>query len=281
MKKFGAYLSLLGLFSQATALAWVGGPYSNNTYDGFDGGIFGGTIRGSATSGIFKFSQGNEAYVSPFGDSIVYNKGMAYYGECYGFVDFDSKTVSGSTNGANNGSNLNDPNASPQFRNLFGNGFGVQNGTSAGNATSNQLGGVAFSNTAGGAIGANSAASLVGNANSYWNGKITKSKQTMRFRATGEMSFFGNASEVTEYNFVTSTGDFQDPRFDGPNPNNPGDSGTGASLGGTGASPGSGTTVRVSGAENNYPNIQSKIKIKVYGSRTSVAPFVGPTAYAG
>ena len=281
MKKFGAYLSLLGLFSQATALAWVGGPYSNNTYDGFDGGIFGGTIRGSATSGIFKFSQGNEAYVSPFGDSIVYNKGMAYYGECYGFVDFDSKTVSGSTNGANNGNNLNDPNASPQFRNLFGNGFGVQNGTSAGIASSNQFGGNQFTNSAGGQIAANTAASTVGNANSYWNGKITKSKQTMRFRAKGEMSFFGNASEVTEFNRVTSTGVFEDPRNDGPSATDPSDIGTSISIFGTSTPPGTGTFVRVSGAENNYPNIQDKIKIKVYGSRTSVAPFVGPSAYAG
>jgi hypothetical protein len=257
MKKFGAYLSLIGLFSQATALAWVGGPYSNNTYDGFDGGIFGGTIRGSACSGIFKFSQGNEAYVSPFGDSIVYHKGMAYYGECYGFVDFDSKTVSGVTNGSNNGSNLNDPNASPQFRNLYGNGFGVQNGTGAGIAGTNNFGG-AGSDTA--------------VANSYWNGKITKSKQTMRFRAKGEMTFFGNATEVTEYNRVTSTGDFEDPRFDAD---------TGLNLIGTGNPPGSGTSFRVSGAQNNYPNITATIKIRVYGSRTSVGPFVGPTAYAG
>ncbi len=257
MKKFGAYLSLLGILSQATALAWVGGPYSNNTFDGFDGGMFGGTIRGTAISGIFKFSQGNDAYVSPFGDSIVYHKGMAYYGECYGYVDFDTKTVSGVTNGSNSGSNLNDPNASPQFRNLYGSGFGVQNGTGAGIAATNNFGGL------------NSDTAV---ANSSWNGKVTKSKQTLRFRAKGEMTFFGNATELVEYNRVASAGDFENPRFD---------LDTGLNLIGTGSPAGTGSTIRVSGATNNYPNITTAKKIKVYGSRTSVVPFTGPTAYAG
>ena len=258
MKKFGAYLSLLGLFSQATALAWVGGPYGGNTYDGFTGGVFAGTIRGPSCSGMFRFSQdATSPYVSPFGDSIVYHKGMAYYGECYGEVDFDSKTVSGVINGSNNGSNLNDPNASPQFRNLYGNGFGVQNGTGAGIAATNNFG------------GANSTTAV---ANSFWIGKITKSKQTMRFKAKGQMTLFGNATEVVEYNRVSSTGDFESPRFS---------EDTGLNLIGTGNPPGTGSTVRVSGAVNNYPNVQSTIKINVYGSRTSVGSFAGPTAYAG
>ena len=291
MKKFGAFLSLLGLFSQSTALAWVGGPYGGNTYDGFTGGIFGGTIRGSASSGIFKFSQGNESYVSPFGDSVVYSKGLAYYGECYGFVDFDSKTVSGVTNAAANGTNLNDPNSSPQYRNISGFGFGVDNGLPG-----TVIGG-SYTTGAGGSIGP--AGTNAGIANSSWNGKITKSKQTMRFKARGEMSFFGTATEVTEFNSVVSTGDFQNPRFDAgtpgrdPVPASPGPPptpavpgvpaipGTGLNLIGTGNPPGTGTVVRTSGAATNFPDIQNKIKIRIYGSRTSIAPFGGPAGYAG
>lgn len=259
MKKFGAYLSLIGILSQSTALAWVGGPYSNNTYDGLDGGVFGGTIRGSNTSGIFKFSQGNEAYVSPFGDSIVYHKGLTYYGECFGQVDFDSKTVSGVTNGSSAGSNQNDPNSSPQYRNLFGGGFGVQNGTAT------QLG----LNTID--VGATAQFPIL-TANSYWNGKITKSKQTMRFKASGEMSFIGAATETTTFNRVTSTGVFEDPSFD---------LDTGLNLIGTSSPPGTGTTSRTTGAKNNYPNIMDSVKIRIYGSRTSVTPFGGPAGYAG
>ena len=276
MKKFGAYLSLIGLFSQSTLLAWVGGPYGNNTFDGFDGGVFGGTIRGPSTTGIFKFSQGAETYVSPFGDSIVYNKGLAYYGECYGMVDFDSKTVSGVTNGSANGTNLNDPNSSPQYRNLGGFGFGVDNGL-AGTVIGNNF--VTGPNGSAGAAGTEA-----GIANSAWNGKITKSKQTMRFKAKGEMSFFGTSTEVTEFNVVNSTGDFNDPRFDGEDPAKPNEgAGTGLSLTGFGAvtPAGTGTTRRTVGATNNFPNIQAKVKIRIYGSRKSVNPFGGPAGYAG
>lgn len=258
MKKFGAFLSLLGLLFQSSAQAWVGGPYGGNTYDGFTGGIFGGTIRGSGTSGIFKFSQGNEAYVSPFGDSIVYHGGLAYYGECYGFVDFDSKTVSGVTNGSNTGANLNDPNASPTYRNVFGQGFGVSNG-GAGVAANNS-----FQN----------ATSSQSNANSSWNGKLTKTKQTTRFRAKGEMSFFGNATEVVSTDNVASTGVYDDPRLDVDT--------TLLIAGGTlSSTPGNGTVRRVLSSNNNYPNITDTVRIKVYGSRTFVGPATNPTGYAG
>ena len=259
MKKFGAYLSLIGILSQSTALAWVGGPYSNNTYDGLDGGVFGGTIRGSHTSGIFKFSQGNEAYVSPFGDSIVYHKGLTYYGECFGNVDFDSKTVSGVTNGSSAGANQNDPNSSPQYRNLFGGGFGVQNGTAT------QLG----LNTID--VGATAQFPIL-TANSYWNGKITQSKQTMRFKASGEMSFISAATETSTFSRVSSSGVFENPRFDDL---------TGLNIIGTGTPPGSGSTFRTTGAKNNFPEIINSVKIRIYGSRTSVTPFGGPAGYAG
>jgi hypothetical protein len=254
MKKFGAYLSLLGLLFQTSSQAWVGGPYSNNTYDGFDGGIFSGTIRGTACSGIFKFStDGGDAYVSPFGDSIVYYKGLAYYGECFGQVDFDAKRVSGYTNGSNVGANQNDPSAGPLSSSVFGNGFPVQNG----------LGNGVKSATA----------------NSYWNGKITKSKQTLRFKAKGEMSFFGNATEITTFTRVFSAGVFADPTLDAD---------TGRFLDGTSSTPGTGftTTTRTENSaavspDTNYPNITNKIKVKIYGSRTSVVGFAGPNTFLG
>jgi hypothetical protein len=95
------------------------------------------------------------------------------------------------------------------------------------------------------------------------------------------MSFFGNATEVTTIIDVNSTGDFQDPRRDVPNPAVVGDVSTGLNLTGVGNPPGSGSTSRVDGVSNNFPNISEKIKIKVYGSRTRVNPFVGSGAYVG
>ena len=254
MKKFGAFLSLFGLLFQSAAPAWVGGPYSNNTYDNFDGGIFSGTIRGRACSGIFKFStDGGDAYVSPFGDSIVYYQGLAYYGECFGQVDFDAKRVSGYTNGSNIGANQNDPSAGPLYSSVWGNGFPVQNG--AGNGTK------------------------AATANSYWNGKITKSKQTLRFKAKGEMSFFGNATTITTYGRTYSDGVFIDPTIDAD---------TGRFIDGTSSTPGIGS-FRVTRTENsaavvpdtNYPNITNQIKVKIYGSRTSVLGYAGPNTFLG
>jgi len=268
MKKIGAILSLVGLLSQNSALAWVGGPYSNNTYDGQTDGTFGGTIRGTKTSGIFKFSQNSFApYVSPFGDSIVYHGGLAYYGECYGQVDFDSSSVSGITNGANNGLNGADPNQSGFYRSIFGTGFGVQNGTDAGNATTN-----AFGNTNG-----------PSSANSYWNGKITNKKLAVRFVAKGEMSFFGNASEVEVSWNTVSTGDLQDPRVGGDtglNSNPTFAAGTAFGAGGY-SFPGTGSTTQTMTRENNFPEVTDTVKIKVYGSRTAAGGAYAPANYAG
>jgi len=39
MKQFTALLTIFAMLA-SQAFAWTGGPYSNNTYDGFDGGIF-------------------------------------------------------------------------------------------------------------------------------------------------------------------------------------------------------------------------------------------------
>lgn len=265
MKKFGAILSLIGLLSQSSALAWVGGPYSNNTYDGNTGGTFGGTIRGYKTSGIFKFAQDNQPYVSTFGDSIVYHKGMAYYGECYGQVDFDSSSISGVTNGANNGINTNDPSLGSTYRNVFGTGFGVQNGSDAGNAATNEFGNL------------NAAT-----ANSYFNGKIESKKFAMRFTAKGEMSFFGNASEITTTINTVSSGDFQEPRGNvatGLNSNPASGSNTPTAQANYNF-PGTGTVTQTVSRDNNYPNITDTVKIKVYGSRTSTS-IAYPTGYAG
>lgn len=260
MKKIGAILSLVGLLSQSSALAWVGGPYSNNTYDGQTSGTFGGTIRGTKTSGIFKFSQDIQPYVSPFGDSIVYHKGLAYYGECYGQVDFDSSSVSGITNGANNGINGSDPNQSGFYRSVFGTGFGVQNGSDAGNATTNQFGNVNGPSTA----------------NSYWNGKVTNKKFAVRFQAKGEISFFGNATEVNVTIDTVSTGDLQDPRVGGETGlnSNP------TAAGGRYNFPGTGSTSQTVTSTNNFPDVSDTVKIKVYGSRTSVGSYL-PANYAG
>lgn len=254
MKKFGAILSLVGLLSQNSAFAWLGGPYSNNTYDGITTGLFGGTIRGSNTTGVFKFIQNNEAFVSSFGDSVVYHKGMTYYGESYGQIDFNSSKVSGITNGNSAGGNTNDPGQGPNFRSVFGTGFGVSN-----------AGGENFTSAV---------------ANSAWNGKITNKKFAMRFTGKGEMSFFGNPTETTVTVDTNSFGDFNEPRTSLATGASTAPGGISGSQGITSAFPGSGRATQTVTRSNNYPDIKDKVKIRVFGSRLSTSAVI-PATYQG
>lgn len=100
MKKITALLSLISLIgAQVTpALAHIGGPYSNNTYDGFQGGIFHGTMTSKGLFGIFRFSTGFEPVITGQAQSVVMVNGLTLYGECFGFVDFTSRSVAGITN---------------------------------------------------------------------------------------------------------------------------------------------------------------------------------------
>ncbi|RYD38026.1 MAG: hypothetical protein EOP86_02000 [Verrucomicrobiaceae bacterium] len=263
MKKIGAILSLVGLLSQSSAFAWIGGPYSNNTYDGNPGGVFSGTIRGRNTTGLFKFAQDAQPYVSTFGDSVVYHKGMTYYGESYGQIDFNTSLVSGITNGSNNGANANDPNQSPYYRGVSGSGFGVLNGTGTGNVTTN---GTAP------AFGSDS----VANANSHWNGRVENKKFAMRFTAKGEMSFFGYASEMTIKIDTVSSGDLENPRVNEDTGLNSNPTANNARFQFTGT----GSVTQTVSATNNYPDIQDTVNIKVYGSRSSTG-ITYPAGYAG
>ena len=54
MKKYAAALTFLSvLFQSTSAMAWIGGPYSNNTADGKSGGVFQGTITMKNGSVLF------------------------------------------------------------------------------------------------------------------------------------------------------------------------------------------------------------------------------------
>lgn len=245
MKKIGALLGIMALAMQSTALAWIGGPYSNNTYDGFDGGIFSGSIRGKRCTGIFKFSQNTGgSYVSPFGDSIIYFKGIAYYGEAYGWIDTVTGTASGVTNGLNNGGS-NDGLAA--LRSIFGNGFGVNNGIPDPDGTG-ASGGTAFSN----------------GANTMWNGKIKSKRPTIRFEGKGEASFFGSGTTTMEKRIFDATGDFFEPR-QGPNLET--------------LDPVVGTQTQIIITTDDFPNVTDTIRIRVTGGRTSTTPFLGPVQY--
>ncbi len=158
MKKIVASLTLLSmLFQAAPAMAWVGGPYSNNAADGRFGGVFQGMITMKNGSGMFRFSSGSEPFISPNANSVVFHQGLVYYGDCFGMVDFPSKKISGITNGR---TTITAPAASAQL-------------TPVGTPS------IQFGNGADDFI-----------ANIEWSGKLTKTAPGVLFKAKGWAYFF-------------------------------------------------------------------------------------------
>jgi hypothetical protein len=251
MKKFSASFALAAMFLQSTAFAWVGGPYSNNTTDGIDGGIFQYTIRGSRTSGMSRFSQNlSSSYNSEFGDSVIYFRGTTYYGESYGFVDFASKKVDGIINASASGA---DNNPQSLWRSATGTTWGVFNGVRYG--IGNPLFGGVFDGTS-----PSSKRSVV---NASWRGKLTKTRPVPRFNGKGEASFLGEGNSTTTTTITSATGDFDTPTP----PALPVDPPTNGSI----------TTTVVNRGDGG--KLESRVRIRVYGGRISVAPYLGTNAF--
>lgn len=257
MKIPGVSLLLFLLAVPPNAFAWVGGPYSGNTYDGITGGVFTATIRGKNVSGICKFSQSTaDLYTSPFGDSIVYFKGMTYYGECYGFVDTERRVVSGVTNGSNWGAD-DDPNLGGTFRYIGGEGtYGVYNGQAADQGGEDIRG------------------RNMSIANSSWNGRLTSVRPGVRFKAKGQMTFFGNggliagldsdegATDVVTIIERIASGDFAEQLDEGEEVLQ-------------------GKLVLRFESQSDFPKVTNRVRIKVFGGRTSAVPAPYPQNYLG
>ncbi len=251
MKQLTAFLLIFTMLA-GPAFAWKGGPYSNNTLDGIDGGIFQYTLRGDRVSGLARFSQNTSAaYNSEFGDSVVYYNGITYYGESYGFVDYVSGTADGIVNASAAGTDLNNPAA--VLRTSTGTSWGVFNGVRYG--TGNPLFGPF---TPGGPSGSYMVA------NASWAGFVTRTHPVPRFAGEGEITFFGEGDSDSANSFdrtLVSTGDFAPPRLD------------------AGLPPANGT-------QRNFITIPSDsfknkvtIPITVIGGRISTAPYFGPAAF--
>jgi hypothetical protein len=116
MKKITALFTLITFAGgqMAPVMAHLGGPYSGNTYDGYMGGVFQGNMTMQGGFGLFRFASGLEAALSPQAQSAIILNGITHYGECFGMVDYSSRTVNGITNSqsnlVNNTTNLGSPN---------------------------------------------------------------------------------------------------------------------------------------------------------------------------
>jgi hypothetical protein len=176
MKNFFASLTFVSILFQSTsAMAWVGGPYSNNTPDGKSGGVFQGTISMKNGSGMFRFATGSEPFISPNANSVIFHEGLVYYGDCFGMVDFQAKRISGITNGLTD--------------------FDVNNGAGgSGNIT--PIGTPAF-------IFGNSATGFFV-CNTEWAGKINKTAPGVTFKAKGYAYVFDGAGQNVTTTSITT-----------------------------------------------------------------------------
>jgi hypothetical protein len=240
MKKILAALTLI-TFTTSQTFAWTGGPWSGNTYDGNISGLFGGTMAMRDGNGIFRFTATETAQLGAFNSSMIYYRGITYLGSCQAQVDFEFRTVSGITNGS--AYNRNNRPAQQQATPLNENDPSYTPGTQPGTQTIN---------TAAGSItkpgGTNDGP--VGIANSSWKGKLTSTRPSVRFKASGQAAFRGSQPVISRITAV-QTGDLGNVDAEGA----PRDS--------------SFTITQDSGGDDVLQKPTNSVKVTVYGSRIS------------
>ncbi len=257
MKKLIALITLVSM--QATpALAWVGGPWSGNTWDGKPTGLFGGSITMKNGSGIFRFTSSESAQMGTFNSSMIYYKGVTFFGSCQANIDFDAKRVDGMTNGSAFNRNPgpaqnrtspvvdNNPNFTP--------GGGAINQAFTVPLTPTIVDDEATPNTY--QLTNAGSSGPVGIANTTWSGRLTSTKPNIRFKAKGEANFLGPQPVIQRITV----------KYNDPNPL--------IESGGDGQPltriPNVLREVSVDrGGNDPFPEPANRVKIRVFGSRLS------------
>jgi hypothetical protein len=118
MKKLFSVIAGLALFSGSQAFAWVGGPFDNGDYSATldNEGIYQATFRMKNGTGFAQFGTNVDLFASTSsGDaggsstdltngsylnrSLIYYKGITYFGSATGTVDMERRRIDGITNG--------------------------------------------------------------------------------------------------------------------------------------------------------------------------------------
>jgi hypothetical protein len=184
IKKISLLLGLIAALP-ASSFAWVGGPFSNGDFSESldDNGIYQASFTFKNGSGYAQWATnaalsgqsrggGGTSNGSVVNRSVVYSKGITYFGMATGISDLDKGYVYGNTNGSSDAQS---------------------NTQGAGNTTTINLniGGGGGSGASSGSAGvvANGGRNFI--ANSQFTAKVTSSHPILRFRGTGEISFLG------------------------------------------------------------------------------------------
>ena len=101
MRKLLTFLFAALLFQVTPALAWVGGPWGNNSHEGDAAdGVYSAVLQMRNGLGIARWSQlSGIPEVSRYSESVVWYRGAVYFGVTYGLVDTVTKKVTGMTEG--------------------------------------------------------------------------------------------------------------------------------------------------------------------------------------
>lgn len=193
---FGIFAALI-LVPSMQVQAWIGGPWSNDSYQpNGDDGIY--EAIGTLTDGtamyrwaVFNENPGGTAMVGgqangaltsnvDFGGlvgaqspHIIWYRGLIYYGRCFGIVNSNMKTVMVTGNASDNGKNGSD---------------GQMNGVDLNTGASSQI---EITTPAGASATFPTRKRL---ANSTWRAKINQSHPMKRFHGYGTIAFIGDPS---------------------------------------------------------------------------------------
>jgi hypothetical protein len=99
MKKILTLITSALVISGSSAFAWVGGPWSNNSYSQTTTGTYQAVMYMVNGVGLARFSDDITTQFSQVNQSVIFHEGTVYIGQCFGTADRTSGSGSGSVTG--------------------------------------------------------------------------------------------------------------------------------------------------------------------------------------
>ncbi len=99
MKKILTLITSALVISGSSAFAWVGGPWSNNSYSQTTTGTYQAVMYMVNGVGLARFSDDVTSQFSQVNQSVIFHEGTVYIGQCFGTADRTSGSGSGTVTG--------------------------------------------------------------------------------------------------------------------------------------------------------------------------------------
>lgn len=91
MKKILTLIASVLIISGSSAFAWIGGPWSNNSYNQANTGTYQAVMYMVNGVGLARFTDDTSAVFSQINASVIFHEGSIYIGECFGTADRTSE----------------------------------------------------------------------------------------------------------------------------------------------------------------------------------------------